>query len=85
MDTRLSWTEQDPPDWRVFALTVPEAAEVLRVHHNTIRNLIKSGELKAYKQLHRQRMKLHVPMWSVYDYQKERATQLYQQVTNSRT
>ncbi len=31
-------------------LTVEQAADVLKVHRNTIRNYIKRGDLPAYKQ-----------------------------------
>ena len=35
--------------WPVIGMTVDEAAEVLRVHPNTIRALIKAGDLPARK------------------------------------
>lgn len=35
--------------WPVIGMTVEEAAEVLRVHPNTIRALIKAGDLPARK------------------------------------
>lgn len=35
--------------WPTIGMTVEEAAEVLRVHPNTIRALIKAGDLPARK------------------------------------
>lgn len=81
----VSWTEKEPPDWRVYCLTLNETAECLRVHHQTVRKLIHSGELKAYKQKGRVRLQWIVPMWAVYDMQKRRAELMYQQLIANAT
>jgi len=39
----------DAVSWPVIGMTVEEAADVLRVHPNTIRSLIKAGDLPARK------------------------------------
>lgn len=42
-------TNKTPPELKQLFYSVEEAAEILRVHPNTIRNLIKADKIKAEK------------------------------------